>query len=159
VQVGGDRPEFGPKRARLITPGRMDPLVRASLLIRTVVRKGHGLALSGALGAYVIAGGATTPMGPELAVAVALWLALLAARLRAKLEVTGEARFRVDVELGMLLAVGLDAALLRFEGGLSGAFSPAVYVLVALVAAFARPAAGLVVVTWVVLLEAAVRRF
>src|SRR5262249_11315176 len=35
--------------------------------------------------------------------------------------------------------------------------SPAVYVLVALVASFARPLAGLAVVAWVVLLEAAIR--
>ena len=72
---------------------------------------------------------------------------------------TGEAPLLVDVEIGALLAVGLDAALLRFEGGLDGSLSPAVYVLVAVVAAFARPAAGIVVVTWVVLLEAGIRRF
>ena len=137
----------------------MDPLVRASLLLRTLVRKGHGLALAGALGAYVVFGGATAPIDVGPAVALGLWLLLLVTRLRAKLEVTGEAPLRIDVELGALLAVGLDAALLRFEGGLSGSFSPAVYVLVALVASFARPAAGLVVVTWVVLLEAAIRRF
>jgi two-component system cell cycle response regulator len=137
----------------------MDPLVRASLLVRTFVRKGHGLALTGALGAYVVAGGATAPLGLETSIAITVWLALLATRLRAKLEVTGEAPLRIDVELGALLAVGLDAALLRFEGGLSGSLSPAVYVLVALVASFARPLAGLFVVAWVVLLEAAIRRF
>ncbi len=50
-----------------------------------------------------------------------------------------------------------DAPLLRFEGGVTGSLSPAVYVLVALVASFARPLAGLAVVAWVVALEAAVR--
>ncbi len=43
--------------------------------------------------------------------------------------------------------------------GLDGSLSPAVYVLVAVVAAFARPLAGGVVVAWVVVLEAAIRRF
>jgi two-component system cell cycle response regulator len=137
----------------------MESLVRASLLVRRAVRRGHGLALACALGAYVVAGGAWAPLGVPAAGVLILWASLLALRLRAKLTRPGEAPLFVDIELGVLLAVGLDAALLRLEGGLSGALSPAVYVLVALVAAFARPVAGLVVVGWVVLLEAAIRRF
>ena len=137
----------------------MDPLVHASLLLRTLVRRGHGLALTGALGAYVVLGGASAPAGASSYVAIAVWSALLATRLRTKLRTTGEAPLRIDIELGALLAVGLDAALLRHEGTLSGALSPAVYVLVALVASFARPLAGLVVVAWVVVLEAAIRRY
>jgi diguanylate cyclase (GGDEF)-like protein len=137
----------------------MDPLVHASLVVRTLVRRGHGLAIAGALGAYVVSGGATAPVGIGTYAAGALWSVRLALRLRDKLRSTGEAPLRIDVELGALLAVGLDAALLRFEGDLNGSLSPAVYVLVALVASFARPAAGLVVVTWVVVLEAAIRRF
>jgi two-component system cell cycle response regulator len=65
----------------------------------------------------------------------------------------------LDLELGMLLAVGLDAALLRLDGGLSGTLSPAVYAVVALVVAFSRPLAGLLAVAWVLLLEAAIRRY
>ncbi|HEY5240429.1 MAG TPA: sensor domain-containing diguanylate cyclase, partial [Polyangiaceae bacterium] len=56
-----------------------------------------------------------------------------------------------------LLAVALEAALVRFDGGLSGRFSPALYVLVALVAAFARPGAGILVVGFLLCLEAALR--
>ncbi len=136
----------------------MDPLVRASLLVRRGARRGYGFALTFALAAYVLSGGYAAAPGPVPALAVVVWAALLTARLRAKLVQTGEAPLYVDVEIGALLAVGLDAALLRLEGGLSGPLSPAVYVLVALVAAFARPSAGLVVVGWVVLLEAAIRR-
>jgi diguanylate cyclase (GGDEF)-like protein len=55
--------------------------------------------------------------------------------------------------------VGLDAALLHSQGTIEGPFSPAVYVVVALVASFARPLAGLAVVVWVILVEAAIRRF
>ena len=142
---------------RLIHP--MAPLVRASLLVRRLARRGYALAIAVALAAYVVLGGATGALGPVAIGAATAWSLLTASRVRRKLSHTGEAPLLVDVELGVLLAIGLDAALLRVEGTLSGTLSPAVYVLVALVAAFARPAAGLVVVAWVVLLEAAIRRF
>ena len=45
-----------------------------------------------------------------------LWAVLLGRRLRQKLRMTGEAPFVLDFELGALLAIGLDAALLRFDG-------------------------------------------
>lgn len=135
----------------------MDSLVRASLLIRRIARAGYGLALTCGLAAYVVLGGATAAPGPVLATASAVWALLLFKRLRTKLRLTGEAKFLLDFELGALLAVGLDAALLRFDGTLSGRFSPATYVLVALVASFGRPAPGLAVVAWVVALDAAIR--
>src|SRR5689334_16389351 len=127
----------------------MDPLVRASLLSRRFVRRAHGILSACALAAWVAAGGATSPVGVVPALALAVWLALVASRLRRKLRETGDAPVLLDVELGALLAVGVYAALLRFDGGLAGRFAPAAYVLVALVAAFARPAAGLAVVAWV----------
>lgn len=135
----------------------MDSLVRASLLVRRLVRGGYGLAATCALGAYVVFGGATAPLGPVPIVAAAVWAVLLVKRLRAKLRLTGDAPFLLDFELGALLAVGLDAMLLRFDGTLSGRFSPATYVLVALVASFGRPLAGLAVVAWVVGLDALIR--
>ncbi len=135
----------------------MDSLVRATLFARRMVRRGCGLALTCALAAYVIAGGATAPLGPLPIAAGLVWLVFLGKRLRSKLRTTGEAPFLVDFELGALLSVGLDAALLRYDGTLSGRFSPATYVLVALVASFGRPAPGLAVVGWVVALDAAIR--
>jgi diguanylate cyclase (GGDEF)-like protein len=137
----------------------MDPLVRGALILRGAFRRGHGLVLAAALGGFVVTGGAMAPIGPAQVAAALVLATLLVTRLRAKLRTTGEAPFLVDVEIGALLAVGLDAALLRYEGGLDGSLSPAVYVLVAVVAAFARPLAGGVVVAWVVVLEAAIRRF
>jgi hypothetical protein len=148
----------------------MDRLVQASLFFRRLARRVHGLFATCALAAWVVLGGGTSPLGPTLVLGTGLWAFLLVTRLRRRLSKTaiggaGPRRtagdgydFVLDVELGALLAVGLDAALVRFEGDLSGPFSPAVYVLVALVASFARPAAGLVVVAWVVVLEALVRR-
>ncbi len=136
----------------------MDRLVHLSLALRRLARRTTGLLATAALAAWVILGGPLAPFGPALGLALVLWGALLTRRLRARLGQTGDATLLADVELGALLSVGLDAALLRFEGGLSGAFSPAVYVLVALVAAFARPVAGLMVVGWVLLLEALIRK-
>ena len=135
----------------------MDSLVRASLLLRRIFRMGYGTALTCGLAAYVVLGGATAPLGPVPVLLGLFWALLLVKRLRAKLRLTGDAKFALDFELGALLAVGLDAALLRFDGTLSGRFSPATYVLVALVASFGRPAPGLAVVAWVVALDAAIR--
>lgn len=137
----------------------MDFLVRASLLVRRAARRGHGVALCALLGGCIVAGYASAPLDAVSVLALGMWMLLLASRVRVKIVSQGEAPLWVDIELGMLLAIGLDAALLHFEGGLSGGLSPAVYVLVALVGAFSRAAAGLAVVAWVVLLEAAIRRF
>jgi diguanylate cyclase (GGDEF)-like protein len=137
----------------------MEPLVRASLALRTLLRRGHGLLVAGALAAYVVCGGAMGRIGAPQLAALALWAGMLASRVRQKLRSAGDAPTILDVEIGALLSVGLEAALVRFDGGLGGRFSPALYVLVALVAAFARPAAGIVVVAILLGLEAALRRF
>ena len=140
----------------------MDPLVHASLVIRRLVRRGHGVAIACALSAYIVGGGATARMGPVAVVALATWALLLAMRLRDKLSASDgkflkDPPILVDIEVGALLVIGLDAALLRFDGGMSGRFAPSVYLLVALLSAFGRPAAGLVIVVWVLLLEAGIR--
>jgi diguanylate cyclase (GGDEF)-like protein len=135
----------------------MEPLVRASLVVRTLVRRGHGSLVACALAAYVVYGGAAGTMRASQLVALGAWAVLLASRVSRKLRATQDARILVDIELGMLLAVGLEAALVRFDGGLSGPYAPAIYVLVALVAAFARPGAGIIVVLYLLGLEAALR--
>jgi len=149
---------FARREGLLIRAYGMDSLVRASLLVRRIARMGYGFALTCALAAYVVlGGGATAPLAPLPVLAAVVWALLLVKKLRAKLRLTGDAKFLLDFELGALLAVGLDAALLRFDGTLSGRFSPATYVLVALVASFGRPGPGLAVVAWVVALDAAIR--
>src|SRR5687767_11451855 len=153
----GNCHSFARSVATLIADDQMDSLVRASLLVRRVARGGYGFALTCLLAGWVVAGGATAPLGVLPVVAALVWAVLLLKRLRSKLRLTGDAPFLLDFELGALLAVGLDAALLRFDGTLSGRFSPATYVLVALVASFGRPIAGLAVVGWVVALDALIR--
>ena len=135
----------------------MDALVRASLLVRRIARGAYGLVVTLALAVYVVLGGATASLAPLPVVAAIVWALLLVKRLRKKLRLTGDAPFVLDFELGALLAVGLDAALLRYDGTLSGRFAPATYVLVALVASFGRPLPGLAVVGWVVALDAVIR--
>jgi two-component system, cell cycle response regulator len=135
----------------------MEPLVRGLLAVRTFARRGHGLVAAVGLGAYVAFGGATAEPGPGQVAAFGALVLLLGGRVRRKLRDTSEAPLLLDVEIGALLAVGLEAALLRYDGGLNGRLSPALYVLVALVAAFARPLAGVLVVLWILGLEAALR--
>jgi diguanylate cyclase (GGDEF)-like protein len=135
----------------------MEPLVRAALAGRTLARKGHGVLLVCALGLYVALGGAKAEVGPVTVAAIAVWAVLLVPRVARKLRETNDAGLRLDFEIGALLTVALESALVRYDGGLSGHLSPALYVLVALVAAFARPLAGVLVVAWLLLLEAGLR--
>ena len=135
----------------------MEPLVRASLAVRTLVRRGHAVALACGLAAYVVEGGATAEAGFVQYAALALWAVLLGIRIPRKLRESGDAGVLLDFEIGALLAVAAEAGLLRLDGDLQGRMSPAVYVLVALVSAFSRPLAGVLVVGWVVALEAAIR--
>jgi diguanylate cyclase (GGDEF)-like protein len=85
------------------------------------------------------------------------WAGMVVRCLRARLSRSVQAAGVVDAELGMLLAVGLDIVLLRVDGSLSGPFAPATYILVAMVAAFAHPAATLAVTGWVLLLDSTFR--
>jgi diguanylate cyclase (GGDEF)-like protein len=138
----------------------MDVLVRASLGLRRVARAGSGLLFACGLAAYVVLfRGAQAPPSAALYAALALWAYRVASRARRKLGLAGEAPVWVDVELGMMLVLGAETALLRFEKGLDGPFSASLYLLVALLCAFLRPAAGLATVAWLVGLEAAIRGF
>src|SRR5260370_447307 len=127
----------------------MDPLVRALVALRTAGRRAHGLLAAGALGAYVAYGGARADVGPVPLALIVLWALLVAVRLRSKMRDAADAGVLLDVEIGALLAVGLLATLVRFDAGLSGSLAPSIYVLIAFIAAFSRPLAGIVVVFWV----------
>jgi diguanylate cyclase (GGDEF)-like protein len=135
----------------------MDPLVRALLSLRTLLGRGYGLLVACGLAAYVIDGGAAGVFGPAQGLAVALWALVLGSCVRRRMFLAGEAPIRSDVEIGVLLAVAVEAALLRLDGSLGGRFSPALYVLSALVAALAHPVAGIAVVAFALGLEAALR--
>jgi len=135
----------------------MEPLVRASLAVRAMVRRGHVLLEACALSAYVASGAAQRSFGPLQWVLVAAWTAVLSSRLWRKLRDPGEPGVLLDLEVCVLLDVGVVAALLRLDGSLVGPLSPSIYVLVALVAAFTRPVAGILAVAWLLGLEATIR--
>src|ERR1700761_5560105 len=104
----------------------MEPLVRASLALRALSRRGHGLFITCVLASYVVTGGMTGELGVLQGVAAGAWTVLLVLRIRRRLRET-ETHSLLDIEIGMLAALGLETALLRFDGGLDGRFSPALY--------------------------------
>ncbi|MDP9033387.1 MAG: diguanylate cyclase [Myxococcota bacterium] len=135
----------------------MEPFVRASLVVRAALLRSHGLLAAFALAAWEVRGATREELGAAEAAAIILWVLLVATRLRRKLRQTGDGPLLLDLELGALLAIALESALVRFDGGFGGHFSPAIYVLVTLVAAFSRPLGGVLVAVWIVTLEAGLR--
>ena len=136
----------------------MELLVRASLSVRRLVRAGHGAAIACAFGAYVLAGGTTASL-PLLLAGAGVLVALVAARARRKLTLATEASFHVDLDLGLLLGVGLVTGLLAVAGGFGGPYGALTYLLVAFLAAFTRPAAAILSVLWILGLELLARRW
>jgi diguanylate cyclase (GGDEF)-like protein len=133
----------------------MDLLVRTSLVMRRVIRRGTGIVFA-LVGAYALVhGAAAASLGPGLVFASVVWAVMLARALRARFGRGVHLAALAEVELGMLLAVGLDALVLRVDGSASGALSPLAYILVAVIAAFAHPAATVAVTLWVIGLDAA----
>ena len=135
----------------------MEPLVRMSLAVRVLLRRSHGLIAACALAAYVVRDGARDEFGLLPAVAVGALTLLLATRIRRKILEKKDSPLLLDVEIGALLVVWTDWALVRFDGGVSGRFSPALYLVIALVSAFARPSASILVALWAIGLEGALR--
>ena len=135
----------------------MEPLVLAVLALRRIARKGIALGALGGLSAYLCTPPTTRSTVSDAV--VALVFALFVARAaRARVRVTGEAPFAVDFELGALSSAFVLAAVVRLDGSLDGRLSPAIYVLVAFVAALARPGAAGCTLLFALLFEAFVRR-
>jgi diguanylate cyclase (GGDEF)-like protein len=136
----------------------MELLVGASLAIRRLLRQAHGLLLSLVLGTYIVFGDVHGDSVVLPGVALGLWALVVTMRVRLRLRQTSaHTPLLLDVDIGVLLAVALEGALVRFDRGLDGRFSPALYVLVALVAAFARPLGAIIVAVFALGLEAALR--
>jgi diguanylate cyclase (GGDEF)-like protein len=137
----------------------MDLLVRTSLVTRLAARRGAGLVFAVAVAIALVHGSARSPVDVGFVAVCVTWLLLLARALRMRTRRTVQAPALLELEIGMLLAVGLDAALLRFDGSLSGPFAPTTYVLVAVIAAFANPVATLAFTAWVGTVDASLRYF
>ncbi|WP_437975349.1 diguanylate cyclase [Sorangium sp. So ce295] len=134
----------------------MANLVLAVLTARRIARNAAPLACALALGALVVLD-AAAPL-PPLAAATALIVLLVALVQRARRRAAAiEASALLDLEVGALLLVATFAAVLRLDGSLDGDAHAALYVVIALVSAFARPGASLLVAIAAAALEIAVR--
>lgn len=133
----------------------MDPLVRAALALQQLVFRGAGVLLSVGLGLYVVCYAADPP--PELAtwIASGLWgVSVLWHAVSRWRSLGPEVELRRDLQLFMNLVTGVYAGILHLPGDLSGPFYPAIYVLMMVVAAFARPLAAVLTVAYALVLEA-----
>ncbi len=119
----------------------MEPLVHALFSLRRVARKGVAPLAIGGASAYLVAIGSARTVATDLG-ALLIFSVVLARSIRARVKVTGEAPFWVDFELGALLSALVVQGLVRLDGTLDGVLAPAIYVLLALIAALARPGAA-----------------
>ncbi len=134
----------------------MAPLVLFVLWVRRAARVTAPLVCAVSLGGLVVLD-AQTPLPPAYAVAGAVGLgALLVARGKKRARAI-EGTLLGDLELGALLVVAACGAAVHLDGTVDGRAFPAVYVAIALVSAFARPAASIAVLVFAAALEAAVR--
>ena len=137
----------------------MSSLVHAALTLRKTVRASFGFVAVAAFACLTLLGVFRVrpdELGIEHAAVGMAWLAILGAR--------AHKRFRgrpgaedgrwLDLELGLLLLVGAHAGV-QIGGGLEGPVYPAVYVLVAFLASFARTPMGTVLVLSAIGYEAA----
>ncbi|MAQ18676.1 MAG: diguanylate cyclase [Sandaracinus sp.] len=140
----------------------MTTLVHAALTFRRTVRGSYGLLTAFAVAALSFLGifrvPATELRLEHAAVAVA-WAAVFGARLTARRRQflrgeVSEGIAWIDLELGAMALVAAHAGV-QVGGGLSGPFYPAVYAVVAFVAAFARQPVGAILVVIALALEAA----
>jgi two-component system cell cycle response regulator len=133
----------------------MDPLVRSALWVQQVFTKSSGLALSVALGGYLIYWAVEPPPVAWNVVAVTVLCVSLGYRLLKRLRsLTPSETTRLDLELFTHLVVLAYGVILHTPGGLDGPYYPAVYALVMICASFARPLAAVGTIAFAVLMEA-----
>ncbi len=134
----------------------MRPLVRAALALRRALTGAATLLVSLSMAALVVLE-ARDPLPAAyawaaIAIAVGLVLRRLATHLRAPPQGLAS-----EVDLGALTMVAAFLIVMRADRGLEGDTYPAVYICLAIVSAFGRPAAALVALATGVLLEGAIR--
>ena len=136
----------------------MDPLVRATLSVRSLGRTSVGAIVSCGLGAYWVFAVRSGHVGIDSAIAAATAASLLIARVVQKLSKRDDAHY-IERDVGMLSGLLLMIVVQRFAGGVDGPWAASVYLLMALVAAVARPLAIMQTGLYILALEASVRAF
>jgi two-component system cell cycle response regulator len=134
----------------------MAPLVEFMLMVRRGARAAAPLTFALALGGVVALDAAGMLDLPYAVAAYGALAVLLLERARRR-AVAIDAGALLDTEVGVPLLIAAYGAAMRIDGSLDGRAYPLVYVCVALVTAFARPAAALAVVAAAVALEAGIR--
>ncbi|HJL16099.1 MAG TPA: diguanylate cyclase [Sandaracinaceae bacterium LLY-WYZ-13_1] len=137
----------------------MSSLVHAALTIRKTARASFGFVAVAAFGGLVLLGVfrvAPEALGLEHAAVGLAWASIFGARALKRFrerEGVGEDGRWLDLELGLLLLVAAHAGV-QIGGGLEGPVYPAIYVLVAFLASFARSPMGTALVLSALGLEA-----
>ncbi len=133
----------------------MDPLVRATLALQQLIARGTGLAVSALLGGYLVCWAVDPPDARYNLAALSVLVISLCVHLIRRLRKLGPRDVtRRDVELFTTLTTATYTAVLHTPGGLSGAYYPALYALMMVAAAFAKPVAALTTVGYAACLEA-----
>ncbi|MEM9068588.1 MAG: diguanylate cyclase [Myxococcota bacterium] len=137
----------------------MTTLVHAALTFRRTVRASYGFVSALAFGVLLLLGvfhGPFADLSLEHGLVGVGWLAIFGARLAVRFRSgTSESPKSVDLELGILLLIAAHT-LVQIAGGLQSEFYPAIYVVVALLASFARRPVGTMLMLAAVVLETAV---
>jgi two-component system, cell cycle response regulator len=125
----------------------MATLVHAALRLRRTVRLSYGYLAAAALAAIVALGEFSRPLaalGLLHAVAITTWVTAVGGRLSAhrRARENGEPTISTQIELGLLALVAAHGAL-QVAGGLTTAYQPALYLLVALLTSFLDRKSGL----------------
>lgn len=133
----------------------MDPLVRATLGLQQLISRGTGLVISLLLGGYLICWAVDPPPDVYNYTALGVLCFTLLLHLYRRLRrLAPEDAARRDVSLFTTLTTAAYAAILHTPGGLQGAYYPALYALMMVAAAFAKPMAAVTTVAYAAALEA-----
>ncbi len=137
----------------------MATLVHAALTLRRTVRGSYAFAVAAIMATLVLLGVFHGPVGSlrlEHGAVGLGWLAVFGFRIAARRRTEGTDRTPwIDLELGVLLLVA-SHAVVQVVGGLDGPLHPLLYVVVAILASFARRPMGHALVPMAILLEVAV---
>jgi two-component system cell cycle response regulator len=140
----------------LLRPDRMDPLVRAALSVQQLVARGLGTLLAVAFGGYLVYFATGSSPAAGNAVVFGLFVASLGVRAKRRLRrILPRETVRLDTELFSHLVGLVYLGVLSAPGGIDGPYYPAVYALMMLAAAFARPKATVITALLAILLEGA----
>lgn len=136
----------------------MDPLVRAALSTQQVLVRASGTTAALGFAGYLVWAAGTPHESWWDVAAGALLLGSLGHRVARRLKrLDPDATTLLDVELFSHLVVVCFALLSKAPGALDGPLHPSIYALLMVVAAFARPPATLIVTSFAILLESALR--